>query len=357
LGKVEQALLDILSERTGGEAYQSELVRISGFSRSRVSEVLSKMQRNGLVSRYPLGIGKNFNVMLNADLKVRSHHSNRARRKDKTKTLRLGFIRAAEYPFVIPFRKLLRDKFDLKLEFRVYGNGIDVIRDLSLLRLDLGISPVLTQFMFHSLGSPIKLLAPAGSGGSSLISSKKLRARNTAEPRIASSKLSTMELLMRSSVNENVLPKMSRVVYASNPLQIMKDAISGSADAACLWEPYVTILLRKGKGEFVRLMRYSDMGEHLCCALAAGNHLDSSSLVKIRRIFVESLEQYDENRDSFSAPFASLIGIERNLLEEVSNEYSYSVGLDSRLISHQFERAGLSLPAPLSVKDAITVDD
>ncbi|MHB8566066.1 MAG: DUF7343 domain-containing protein [Nitrososphaerales archaeon] len=354
MGKVDRALLDILNEHDG-EAYQSELVRMSGFSRSRVSEVLSEMQRNGLLSKFPVGIGKNFNVMLNANLKGRKNNHVKGRRK-KNKTIHLGFTRAAEYPFVVPFRRFLKDKLDLDLQLRIYANGIDVTRDLSLHRLDLGISPVLTQFMFYSLGSPIKIIAPAGSGGSSLLVSRKGRGRHAnreAEFRIASSKLSTMELLMRSSVNQDVLPRMSRVVYTSSPEEIMKDAASRSVDAACIWEPYATILLAKKKGDFSRVIRYSDMGEHLCCALAAGNHLNGSFLDKVRRIFLESLEEYNVSRDSFTPPYATLTGFDQKTLDLVSREYSYPMELDSNLISHQFERAGLTVPAPFSVKDAV----
>lgn len=353
--KVERALLDILSENNG-EAYQSELVRKSGFSRSRVSEVLSEMQRNGLVSKFPLGIGKNFTVALRADLKRISALHSHAKRGRK-RTISLGFTRAAEYPFVVPFRRLLRDKLGLDLDIRIYENGIDVTRYLSLLRLDLGISPVLTQFMFYSLGSPIKIIAPAGSGGSSLLVSRSRKdtrhSNEEAELRIASTKLSTMELLLRSSVSGDVLPKMSRVVYSSSPEEMMKYAGSGKVDAACIWEPYATILLARKKGEFSRRIRYSDMGEHLCCALAAGSHLDDSLLDRVRRVFSESLERYIGSPNSFAAPYATLTGFDQKLMGRVSSEYSYPMELDSNMISHQFERAGLTVPAPFSLKDAV----
>ena len=321
MGKVERALLDILKE-CGGEVYQSELVKISGFSRSRVSEVLSEMTGSGLVSKYPIGIGKNVNVVLKAGFKRRKKNGSTRTRKLK-RILRLGFTRAAEYPFVIPFRRLVKNKLDLDLEFRIYNNGIDVTRDLSLLRLDLGISPILTQFMFHSLGSPLMILAPAGSGGSSLLlSSKKgLRARYSdrkTEFRIASSKLSTMELLMRSSVKEDLIPKSSAIVYTSSPDEIMEDMLSGSVNAACLWEPYATVLLEKKKTEFSRLMRYSDMGEHLCCTLAAGKHLGGPLLDKVRRIFLESIGQYVRGRNTFTAPYARLTGFDQKVLGQVS---------------------------------------
>lgn len=348
--KVEQALLDILKENKG-EAYQSELVTRSGFSRSRVSEVLSELEKNGTLSRFPLGIGKNYNVVLHTSL-------NRSNRTKAGKTIRLGFTRAAEYPFIIPFKKLLKDRLDLDLDLRIYKNGIDVTRDLSHFRLDLGISPILTQFMFYTLGSPIRIIAPAGSGGSSLIVSKAGRnsrmgrlSKGT-EFRIASTKISTMELLMRSSINKDVVPKKSGVVYTSSPEEMMKDAASHLVDAVCMWEPYATILLTKKKDDFTRLIRYRDMGEHLCCGLAAESNLDESLVERVRRVFLESLEKYTASSDSFIGPYAALTGFSQKLIGRVGSEYSYQQELDSDMISRQFYRAGLTVPTPFSVRDA-----
>ncbi len=358
MGRVEKALLDILKENNG-EAYQSELVRRSGFSRSRVSEVLTEMKRNGLVSKIPLGIGKNFAVSLCSDTEERGTR----RTHEKTrKRIRLGFTRAAEYPFVLPFRKILKDRFDLDLDLRIYENGIDVTRDLSLLRLDLGIAPILTQFMFYSLGSPIKIIAPAGSGGSSLLASNRKRSkqamhrdRGATELKVASTKLSTMELLLRSSVNGHVLPQSSSVVYSSSPEEMMNDLESRRVDAACIWEPYATMLLAKKKDEYRSVIRYNDIGEHLCCALATGNHLDEPVVRRIQRAFSVSLEQCKSNHDSFVAPYSALTGFDWKLLGQVSGEYSYPMELDLGMISRQFKRAGIRIPSPFSVRDAISV--
>ena len=189
MGKVERVLLDLI-ERTGNEVYQSDLVRQSGFSKSRVSEVLSALEGKGLVSRVPLG--KNFRVIASGKTKIGRSEI----RKDKrnSKILRLGIIRASEYPFVLPFERLLREKLDINLSLVTYNNGIDLSRDLSLLRLDLGIAPVLTHFMFYSIGSPIRMIAPAGSGGATiLVNNSTKRKTKDQSYEVASTKLSTME--------------------------------------------------------------------------------------------------------------------------------------------------------------------
>ena len=177
MGKVENSLLDSLKD-AGGEAYQSELVRQTGFSRSRVSEVLSVLERNGLVSRFPLG--KNFRVVsrtLSSRRKVR-----RSQETENKNGLRLGFIRAAEYPFVILFKRLLRENLGITLDLKSTKMA-SIARDLSLLRLDLGISPVLTHFMYHAMGAPFKIVAPAGSWGISIVVRSKNGRRNTKSSR------------------------------------------------------------------------------------------------------------------------------------------------------------------------------
>ncbi len=160
MGNVERLILEILEKSEGGEIYQSELVRKIGFSKSRVSEVLSSLEKDGLISKIPLG--KNFRVVATKRSKETFSHNKKSR--SVTKILRLGMIRASEYPFVLPFEKDLREKMGIMLRFQIYENGTDLSRDLSLLRLDLGIAPVLTHFVFYSIGSPIKMIAPAGFG-------------------------------------------------------------------------------------------------------------------------------------------------------------------------------------------------
>lgn len=343
---MESALLAAL--RQNGEAYQSDLVRATGFSRSRVSEVLSKLLEQRFVEKMPLG--RNYKVILRSDPREGAAHEGRARR-----TLRLGFTRAAEYPFIVPFRKLLKEKMNARLELKIYDNGMDVAHDLSQSRLDLGIAPLLTHFMFFSLGAPIRILAPAGSGGASVI--KRLRrgkpqrsGEDGDDLRVASTKLSTMELLLRSCINDCALTKVTRTVYATSPLEIMDMLAYRRVGAACIWEPYATILERRG---FERSARYSDLGEHVCCVLAAGNHLGDQFLGKVIGVYASSMENFAKSQDSSISAYAALAGLDAAILMRVSHEYTYPLELDVKLILNQLERGGIHLPSPSSFSDAI----
>lgn len=336
----EEIVLGALTEE-GGEMFQSDIVRQTRLSRSRTSEILTSLEKRALISRFQQG--RNNRVVLKTDAREKNHDL-------RKRCLRMGFTRAAEYPFVIPFRKHMRDDLGIEVDLQIYENGLDVARDLSLLRLDLGIAPILASFMFCSLGAPLKIIAPAGTGGSCVVS-RDNRGRESSDPKVATTKLSTMELLFKSSVNENFLPVESKGIYSSGPEDIMSGLVSKRFDAACIWEPYATILARRHG--LSKTVSYNEIGEHVCCALSAGNHLNDRILCKIGLIFKESISEFVRNPDSYLPQYSLITGFDSKIVREVSEEYTYPLELDPKLISRQFERAGIQTPNPSTVKDMI----
>ncbi len=321
--------------------FQSDLVRETSLSRSRTSEILTSFEKRSLISRFQMG--KNYRIILNSEAQ-KKNYAGRKRR------LRLGFTRSAEYPFIIPFRNRLRDDLGIEVGLQIYENGLDVARDLSIARLDLGITPILSGFMFCSLGAPFKFLAPAGAGGSCIVSSQR-SSSSKSDQRVATTKLSTMELLLKSSVNKHFLPDETKVVYTSNPHEMVSGLVSGRFDAACIWEPYAT-LLAKRRG-FSKIVTYNELEEHICCALSAGNHLNDQSLGKIASRFGDSIEEFSRNPYSCLAKYSRVIGFDSKIMNEVSSEYSYPCELEPKLIVRQFEHAGIQTPSPSTVKEMI----
>ncbi|MHB1868457.1 MAG: DUF7343 domain-containing protein, partial [Nitrososphaerales archaeon] len=338
----EERVLSTLAE-SGGEMFQSEIVRQSQLSRSRISEVLSSLEKRSLISRFQQG--RNYRIFLKTEARKKNYVG-------RKKRLRLGFTRAAEYPFVIPFRKQMGDDHGIQVDLQIYENGLDVARDLSLLRLDLGITPILAAFMFCSLGAPFKVIAPAGAGGSYVISRDNLGKRSSVpDPKVATTKLSTMELLLKSSVKEHFLPDQSKVIYASSPHEMMSGVVSKRYDAACIWEPYATSLARKHG--LSKVVSYNEIGEHICCALSAGNHLDDHILRKVASKFIDSIAEFAGNPDSFLTQYSAVTGFDNKIMREVSVEYNYPLDLNPKLISKQFERAGIQTPSPSTVNEMI----
>lgn len=337
--QLEDKILNLLNKL--GETYQSHLVIATGSSRSRVSEVLSALESKNIITRIPEG--RNLRVILNVPMikKVR-------RVKGR---IRLGFTRAAEYGFLIPFKRLLNYS-GMSVEFHVYGNGINVLRDLFLSRLDLAIAPILTQFIFYSIGAPISILAPAGSGGSSIILRKGAELSKERSS-VTLTKLSTMELLFRSSLNDCVLTNVGKTIYASSPEEMVQSIIRSKVDAACIWEPYATILERGGSK---RLIRYSEIQDHLCCVLSAGGGVDDAIKRKISKLLKKSIEIFNGNRENYVLAYSALVGLDSNLLSRVIDEYSYPEELDSLMLYKQLEHAGITVPSISSLKEAIYVN-
>jgi predicted transcriptional regulator len=324
---VKERILSIIS--TLGEAYQSDLVRATGFSKSRVSEVLSELERSGIISRTTIG--------RNSRISMRTRESRKGGR------IKVGFVRAAEYPFLIALRKILRENSN-EPEFVVRENGIDVMTDLMFSRIDVAVAPILTQFVFHSIGTPLRVIGPAGSGGSSLVARKDI----PGETRIASTKLSTMELLLRSCLNACLIYS-SDVVYANSPRKIVQSMLTGKVDAACIWEPYATYLVSHG---FKRLARYSEINDHVCCVISARSDMQEDRFGMLERSVTRSLELFMEEPKRYLEPYSALTGYSTKSLLTSLGEYSYQSHLDVSGIVKQFENAGLFIPDPRTFKEA-----
>jgi predicted transcriptional regulator len=333
MGRAEAEALGIL--RQNGEAYQSDMVRATGFSRATMSEVLSSLERRGMIRR--LKEGRNSKVLYIAG------------RPRTRRTLTLGFTRAAEYPFLVLLRKMLKED-GLELEFRVYENGVGVARDLSSQRIDVGIAPLITLFMMHSLDAPFKIIGPAGSGGSSVLESPKRGSSLRSGSSAVCTKMSTMEMLIRSAENHHDIPQIRKLTYAGSPSEIERALMSGSVDMCSIWEPYATMLEARGAR---RIIRYSELSEHVCCAAAAGTHLGDRLLSKLSARYAASMEAFRRDREPYIAAYAALSGLDSSAVRRASAEYTYPVELSSGSVAHQLRAAGLSFPSPYSFGDAL----
>jgi predicted transcriptional regulator len=333
MGRAEEETVEILREN--GEAYQSDLVRATGFSRATMSEVLASLARKRVIRR--AREGRNSRVV---------YAGGRRRAGGR---LRLGFTRAAEYPFLVPLRRLMRED-GIELEFRVYENGVGVARDLSLERIEMGVAPLVTLFIMHSLDAPFKIIGPAGAGGSSVLESPKGRPARRGGARAVCTRMSTMEMLIRSAESQRSIPELATLAYADSPSQIERAVMSGSADLCSVWEPYATMLEARGAR---RVVRYSELSEHVCCVAAAGSHLGDRLLSRLSKRYSESMWAFKRDRGAFTAAYAALSGLDSSTMRRVAGEYSYPAELSTRSVVRQLQAAGLSLPSPSSFTDAL----
>ncbi|AHC51720.1 MarR family transcripitonal regulator [Sulfolobus acidocaldarius SUSAZ] len=280
-----------------GELSQSDLVKLSQMSKSRVSEILSELEKDGIIERRRL-IGKNLAIRLSS-----------------SKFLSIGIIKAAEYPFVVPFVRSLRDKGFI-VDVKIYNNGLDLTRDLATGKIDMGFSPLVTQLIFQKIFNDFKIIAGGARGGGAIVG-------NSLDSYIGSTALSSMELWTMLFD-----PHLDIVEYES-PEHLIMSLNTKRTNAISIWEPYPTILTRNG---YKILHRFD---EHNCCTLAVNTKLDSEFLLKI---YYDSFEKFLSQKDRWIQDYSNLVGIEYNILKEATNNYIFDPIIDLEYIKKNLRR-------------------
>ncbi|MBP1357040.1 MAG: MarR family transcriptional regulator [Sulfolobus sp.] len=285
--------------KTVGEIPQSELVKISGLSKSRLSEILSELEREGLIERRR-HIGKNLSVRL-------SH-----------KFLRLGIIKAAEYPFVIPFIKLLTDK-GFNVDIVIYDNGLSLTKDLVKGKINLGFSPVVTQLFFKKIFNNFDILAGGAKGGGGIIGQSFCDS-------IGSTSMSSMEIW---SLLYN--PDLDLKTYESPELMI--EALKRrEIGAVAIWEPYFTLLSNKGYNVFHKFEALH------CCTLAVSNDLDKDL---IKRIYEDSFSIFLSQKDRWVSDYSNLLNMDYPIIREAVKNYVFDYYLDLNEIRRNLRKIGV----------------
>ncbi len=325
---IEKNIVKLLEN---GETLQSNIYKALNVSKSRVSEVLKDLEERNLISRQK--IGKNYLVSLNSYL------------KETESSIRLGIVRSSEYGYIIPLKKIVKDR-GIELNVKVYDSGIEVMKDLIMGKLDFGISPIVSQIFFAYTGFPVKIVAPAGSGGGYLFSNA-----NDKKPKALSSRLSTMELILRTAANNSIIRDPAQVSYFDDPKVAVNEYLKGKADTITIWEPFAGMLKAEGIKE---TYSYSEM-EHYCCTLSAHTSLKENVIDSFREDFYKSIEVYEKNRKSYAFAYAALLGLPYGLVEGSLNDYKYHHDIELKILERQLAYAGVSIPNS-SVLKSLMID-
>ncbi|NON62829.1 MarR family transcriptional regulator [Acidianus sp. RZ1] len=295
----KKRILDII--KLYGQLPQTDLVRLSGISKSRTSEILTELEKNGIIIRKKLA-GKNLMVSFNDN-----------------KFLRIGIIRAAEYPFIMPFIKNLEQR-GFYVQVRIYDNGIDVTRDISLGKIDMGFSPVISQIIFSKVFG-IKIIAGGARGGAGIVG----------EPcKVGSTVMSSMELWTMLDFRD------ATIVPFSSPKSLIDGLGKGDIKAVAIWEPYLSILESKGN-------RISHIFDPIhCCTLAIRDGLDEE---KIKTVYENSFSEFMSSKERWISSYANLLGEDYQLLEKASKRYVFDSYLDINEIYNYLKKANVYLPS------------
>ncbi|MFP3232558.1 MAG: MarR family transcriptional regulator [Sulfolobaceae archaeon] len=289
--------------RKYGELKQSDLVNLSGISKSRVSEILTELEKKGIIERKKLA-GRNLIVRLSS-----------------RKFLTLGIIKAAEYPFIVPFIKLLKDR-GYNVDVKVYNNGLEVTKDLSTGKLDMALSPVVTQLLFQKIFNNFKIIAGGAKGGGAILGEPSCNY-------IATTSLSSMEFW--SLLYD---PEASFVEFSS-PEDMINAMRKKEVKKLSIWEPYVTILSNEG-------FRIIHTFEPLhCCTFAIRNGLDSEYF---KEIYEQAFTSFLSNKDRWIQDYSSIVNIDYQVLKKSAENYVFDSYLDLNEIRRNMRKSGILLP-------------
>lgn len=217
---------------------QSEIPRLTGLSKSTVSETLSMLEDVKEVVRKKVS-GKSYRVWL-------AKYSP----EPLSGVVRVGILRASEYP------RVMRASKKLNAHIRVYDSSIEITKDLVYGFIDIAASPFITQAVFGILMKNITIVRKVALNGGGLVFS------GISSDYWGCSEFSTMERNLRKYLELKGLKGSIR--YFRGPESMIKSL--GELRAIAIWEPYFTML--EGKKEAFN----EHIGDYLCCTLAVNNN-------------------------------------------------------------------------------------
>ncbi|MEM0135097.1 MAG: MarR family transcriptional regulator, partial [Thermoplasmatales archaeon] len=143
---LKDKVLDLLFRE---DITQKELTSRFNSSRSRMSEVLKKLESQGVVTRRKVS---------QRTILVSLNHS---------RTLRIGILRSSEYFHVVSALESLGDRIPFRVT--VYDNSLEALKALMTGDEDIVASPLISGYFFYLIDKSIKPIAGIAEGGSGLI--------------------------------------------------------------------------------------------------------------------------------------------------------------------------------------------
>ena len=288
LREAEKRLLQTLLEHQA--LTPPELTRLLGHTRSWVWKNLKSLREKDLVVQEGRG------------------HASRVRPSPTSyrAILRLGLLRASEYPYAVPLRRLLHD-ISGEVQVVVYEDAYTLANHLAEGRVHLALAPLITLLLVHrASGGAVRIIAGGSRGGSGIAYRP-----GSLDPK-ASPHATTMASTMEYCAEKRGLrgPR----VYARSAREILALLEEGRVDAGVLWEPYLTQAAERG-------YRVEDCGIEFCCVLGANVGLEPD-FPRIRKAFEAAVVDARGGRVDLSA-YAEMVGLERGLVEKTVARYEF----------------------------------
>ena len=280
---VDAEILEVLEET--GPITLSELSRTIGMSKGALWRRVRRLASLGLLKARRVGGA----LIIEAE-----------RPRGPPATVRLGILRASEYPYILGLARRLRDLF-FTVKLVVYDEARRLAFDLAMGKIHLAMAPLVTLLLAHRLsGGAVRIIGGGSGGGASLV-----WAPDGGEGH-ATTMSSSMELCAELKGLRG--PR----VYASSGDEILGLLAKRRVGAAALWEPYATRASRIG-------FEVEDCGLPVCCLLGAHRSLEPL-YTRISRAMEESVSE--ASRGSWDPDaYSRLTGLPKPEVLETSRRY------------------------------------
>ncbi len=332
--KLRERILLLLQEHPEG-LRQAEIARALNASRSRVSEIIRELERSGLIEKVKeSGITK---IVL---AKTRIGYN-----ETRSRILKLGIIWSSEYPFITPFAKKLRDRLGYRLEVIVYSNGLDATWDLVSGRIDLALTPMITQLLYASLTNKLKIIGGGASGGASIIHNPRGR-RGIG----ASTKASTMDLCLTRGW-KLIGREEERREYVGSGEELVRKIVRGEVEMVAIWEPLASKLKNMGYKEVASC---SELEVNHCCTLATNTFIDRELVDKISALYSEALRDFIREPSRWLEWYSIKTGISVDVLKHDIRYYVFKDYVEVEKSIKLIRDTGLKIPNPALLREIVS---
>lgn len=282
IGERELEILDLLEKE--GPSTISTIAFKLGMAKSSASRKVGLLKEQGLVEVKRIGgVAVVYRVY----------------GKQPPGTVRLGILRASEYPYVIDFARRLRERFR-RVEVVVYDEAFRLGLDLASNKVQLALAPAPTLLLAHRISAGRTHIVGGGSAGGAFVIEGRGHSGH------ATTMASSMELC--SEMMKLEPPR----VYKGSGAAILEAVRKGETKYGVVWEPYAYLARREG-------LRAEPCGLPLCCLLGA--HESVGDVSRITRDFSEAVSSA-RVRLEVSA-YANLVGLDEVLVKETVKSYSF----------------------------------
>lgn len=289
-------VLDLLFEE---ELTQKELTSKLNSSRSRISEVLSRLEKQGFIVRRKVS---------QRTVVVSLNHS---------RTLRVGILRSTEYVHVVSTLHELEKKIPFRL--KVYDNSLEALKELMTGKEDIIASPLISGYFFFLIDKFIRPIAGVATGGAGLIKRKN-------HGRIGTTPLSRMDKDSREF-------RGYEQVYYKSIEDILSAYRKGEIDAAQIWEPFLS--MNEG---------INSPPKGTCCCLFTKGKPNRSTSQFLER-YIDSVENgiSDARRLEVSGLMSDVLGVRASAVNKSIDSYLFTTLISEKDLENQIASFGLPL--------------